>query len=199
MSLPIFTIQSFSQTALQPAGAVFAQRVESVSMARNFLAGITGVVGGRNTIMEKKMNDLTKGLMEELQLQVQNKYPNAVALVDVKLHFSDIGKDDSNMFLAGQASATALIKRNKQNTSQPLASAPIPSSQPLASAPIPSSQPFAAPAAAPAALQLSSQPAAPAAQFPPPNLSNAKIRPYQPLTGGKYKTKLGKSRKNRNT
>ena len=188
MSLPIFTIQSFSQTALQPAGAVFAQRVESVSMARNFLAGITGVVGGRNTIMEKKMNDLTKGLMEELQLQVQNKYPNAVALVDVKLHFSDIGKDDSNMFLAGQASATALIKRNKQNTSQPLASAPIPSSQP-----------FAAPAAAPAALQLSSQPAAPAAQFPPPNLSNAKIRPYQPLTGGKYKTKLGKSRKNRNT
>ena len=196
MSLPIFTIQSFSQTALQPAGAVFAQRVESVSMARNFLAGITGVVGGRNTIMEKKMNDLTKGLMEELQLQVQNKYPNAVALVDVKLHFSDIGKDDSNMFLAGQASATALIKRNKQNTSQPLASAPL--SAPL-SAPMPSSQPFAAPAAAPAALQLSSQPAAPAAQFPPPNLSNAKIRPYQPLTGGKYKTKLGKSRKNRNT
>ena len=133
-----------------------------------------------------------------MQLQVKTNYPNAVALVDVKLHFSNIGKDDSSIFLAGQASATALIKRNKLNTSQPLASAPL-------SAPMPSSQPFAAPvaaapvAAAPAALQLSSQPAAPAAQFPLPNLSNAKILPYQPLTGGKYKTKLGKSRKNRNT
>jgi len=52
--LPIFTIQTFNQNALQPAGAVFAQRVESISIARNFFAGVTGIVGGRSTMMEKK-------------------------------------------------------------------------------------------------------------------------------------------------
>jgi len=196
MSLPIFTIQSFNQAALQPAGAVFAQRVESVTLARSMLAGITGSSGGRNTMIEKKMNDLTKILMEELQLQVKTNYPNAVALVDVKLHFSDIGKDDSNVLLVGQASATALIKRNKINTSQPLAPAPM--SAPM-SAPLPSSQAAPLPALQPAA-QLAPQPSSqPAVQAPQPNLPNARNRAYQPLSGGKYKTKLGKSRKNRNT
>ena len=140
MPLPIFTIQTFNQNTLQPAGAVFAQRVEAVSVSRNFLAGITGSTGstgGRNTTMEKKMNDLTKALMEELQLQTRAAFPNAVALVDVKMHFSDIGKDESNMFLAGQASATALIKRNKpmgsSMASAPMASAPM---APMASGPM---------------------------------------------------------------
>ena len=134
MPLPIFTIQTFNQNALQPAGAVFAQRVEAVSIARNFLAGITGIIGGRNTAMEKKMNDLTKVLTEELQMQAMTAYPNAVALIDVKMIFSDIGKDDSNMFLAGQASATALIKRTKQPSAVsavvPFSAAPMPAEAP---------------------------------------------------------------------
>lgn len=116
MALPIFTIQSFDQYTLQPAGAVFAQRVEAVSVYRNILAGVGGIIGGRNKAMEKKMNDLTKVLIEEITMQAKAKYPNVVSLVDLKIHFSDIGKTDNNMFLAGQATATALVKRNKART-----------------------------------------------------------------------------------
>ena len=112
MALPIFTIQSFDQDTLQPAGAVFAQRVEGISIYRNILAGVGGIMGGRNKAMEKKMNDLTKVLIEEITTQAKAKYPSVVSLVDLKIHFSDIGKTDDNMFLAGQATATALVKRN---------------------------------------------------------------------------------------
>lgn len=114
MALPVYTIQSFNQATLKAAGAVFAQRVETISLLRNFMAGFGGIIGGRSTTMEKKMDDLTKVLLEEIQANAISKYPNAVALVDLKLHFSDIGKTEQNMFLAGQASATVLIQAQPQ-------------------------------------------------------------------------------------
>ena len=181
MRLPIFTIQTFNQTALQPAGAIFVQRVESISVARNFLAGITGVAGGRNTMMEKKMNDLTAALMEELDLQAKKMYPNAVALVNVSLHFSDIGKNDDNMFLAGQASATALIKRNKA-TSSAMPSA-MPSAAPSSAAPSSAAPSSAAPSSAlpSSAVPSSALPSAVPSAIPSQKPSNS-IVPVQPTS-----------------
>lgn len=195
--LPVFTIQTFNQSALQPAGAVFAQRVETISVGRSFFSGIGGVAGGRNTMMEKKMNDLTQALVQELDIQAKKMYPNAVALVNVQVHFSDIGKTDSNMFLAGQASATALIKRVKpvgqsmMPSSAPMASAPMAS--PLASAPM-ASAPMASARIAPA---ISSSPASSAAMaLSPQNVKNIVIP--KPISGGtKRKSFISKSRKNR--
>ena len=206
--LPVFTIQTFNQNALQPAGAVFAQRVESISIARNFFAGLGGVVGGRSTMMEKKMNDLTTALMEELDIQAKKLYPSAVALVNVNVHFSDICKSDSSMFLAGQASATALIKRVK-----PVGQSMVPSSQPPASAPLASAPLASAPlASAPlASAPLASAPlaSAPLASAPPmvsPVIpSSANSQPIQntklmgipkAISGGKSKRKsfISKSR-----
>jgi uncharacterized protein YbjQ (UPF0145 family) len=207
--LPVFTIQTFNQNALQPAGAVFAQRVESISIARNFFAGLGGVVGGRSTMMEKKMNDLTTVLMEELDIQAKKLYPNAVALVNVNVHFSDICKSDSSMFLAGQASATAIIKRVKAvgqsmvTSSQPVA--------PLVPAPAPAQMSAPAPAqmSAPASAQMSAPAPAPAPvpiQMPPLAIpSSANSQPIQntklmgipkAISGGKSKRKsfISKSR-----
>jgi len=201
MPLPIFTIQTFNQTTLQPAGAVFAHRVESVSIARNFFAGVTSSEGGRNTAIEKKMQDLTRVLMEELQLQSRTAYPNAVALVDVKMHFSDIGKDDSNIFLAGQASATALIKRNKLPTPVPT-NAPVVPLEPVASnAPLVPLAPVAS--NAPLAPVASNAPLVPLAPVGLRNNSRMTNRPVNYVSstnstkvGGK-KSFISKSRKNR--
>ena len=190
MPLPVFTIQTFNQNTLQPAGAVFAQRVEAVSIARNFLAGITGSTGGRNTAMEKKMNELTKGLMEELQSQTQVAYPSAVALVDVKIHFSDIGKDDSNMFLAGQASATALIKRIKVNSPAMTSQIAQPPAMPAMA------QPSAMPAMAQPPAMV--QPPAMAQPLAMPAKNNSRINNSgNPTKVGGKKSFISKSRKNR--
>ena len=182
--LPVFTVQTFNQNALQPAGAVFAQRVEAINISRSFVAGASGIVGGRSVMMEKKMNDLTRALMEELDLQTKKLYPNAVALINVTVHFSDLGKHDSNMFLAGQASATALIKRVKAvgQSMIPSSPAPLPSA-PLSSAPLSSAPVASAPvASAPVNSQV---------------LQDTKIMGIpKPISGGKSKRKsfISKSR-----
>ena len=188
--LPVFTIQTFNQTALQPAGAIFAQRVESISIARNFVAG---VAGGRSVMMEKKMNDLTRALMEELDLQAKKLYPNVVALINVQVHFSDIGKNDSNMFLTGQASATALIKRVKA-----VGQSMIPSSAPSPSAPL---APAPSPSAPLASAPLASAPlaSAPLASAPVNSQALQDVKPMgipKPISGGKSKRKsfISKSR-----
>ena len=192
--LPVFTIQTFNQSALQPAGAVFAQRVESISVARSFFTGIGGVAGGRSTMMEKKMNDLTQALMQELDIQAKKMYPSAVALVNVQVHFSDIGKTDSNMFLAGQASATAIIKRVK-----PVGQSMVPSSAPMASAPL-ASAPMASPiASAPMspAMPSSSSPAFSSAMALSPQNAKNIVIPKAISGGAKRKSFISKSRKNR--
>jgi uncharacterized protein YbjQ (UPF0145 family) len=194
--LPVFTIQTFNQNALQPAGAVFAQRVETISVGRSFFSG-TGSTG-RNTMMEKKMNDLTLALMQELDVQAKKMYPSAVALVNVQVHFSDIGKTDSNVFLTGQVSATALIKRVKpvgqSMVPSPMSSAPMasPMASPIASAPIAS--PMASPMAP--AMPSSSSPVSSAAMaLSPQNSKNLAIP--KPIGGAKRKSFISKSRKNR--
>ena len=216
MPLPIFTIQTFNQNTLQPAGAVFAQRVEMITAGRDFLGGITGSTGGRNTAIEKKMHDLTKSLVEELHLQANRAFPNAVALVDVKMHISN----DSPELLTGQASATALVKRNKLPTSQPSpvssgeVAAPMASPLPVAMAsPAPMASPLPAPMASPLPAPMAS-PLAFKNNTRNSRISNAPMNPMSanrsnrlnpgisansaiPMKIGGKKNFLSKSRKNR--
>jgi uncharacterized protein YbjQ (UPF0145 family) len=193
--LPVFTIQTFNQNSLQPAGAVFAQRVETISISRSLFAGVDGAVGGRSVVMEKKMNDLTRTLIEELDIQAKKTYPNAVALVNVQVHFSDIGKNDSNMFLAGQASATALIKRVKAVGQSMAPSEQLPPGMPLAMAP--AMPPAMAPAMSQPMAPAMSQPMAPAPLSPPVEQVNTKLMGIpRAISGGKSKRKsfISKSR-----
>jgi hypothetical protein len=155
-------------------------------------------------MMEKKMNELTIALTQELDLQAKKMYPNAVALVDVELHFSAIDKTDTNMFLAGQASATALIKRVKP-AGQSMANSPMasPVASPVAS---PMASPVASPMASPVASPMAS-PVAPAA--PPPSapaailssqLSSQNIKEIaipKAISGGKKKSFISKARTNK--
>lgn len=191
MPLPIITVQTFNQSNLRAAGAVFVQRVESVSFGRGVVSGITGLLGGRNELMEKKMNDLTQALLTELDTQAKKVYPSAIGLVDANIDFSTAGPD-SSMILIGQASATVLVKREK-----PLSIGP-PSSAPL----VMSSQP-----------PLQSMPPPPLQSMPPPQgdaqlllkgapLSSAPGDPLPVRGGAKKRTFLSKrlikaSRKNR--
>ena len=125
--------------------------------------------------MEKKMNDLTKALISEINSQAKATYPNAVALVDLNIQFSNIGKNGENILLAGQASATAIVKRKaavaapqpqpvavpQVAPSQPMA---MVASQPMAIAPPAPSQPIDMAMAAP--VPVASQPMAVAESQP---------------------------------
>jgi len=184
MPLPIITVQTFNQSSLRAAGSVFVQRVESVSIARGVLSGITGLVGGRNELMEKKMNDLTQSLLAELDTRAKKVYPNAIGLVDANIDFSAAGPD-SSMILIGQASATVLVKREK-----PLSIGPSSSPQPLVMSPQPPLLSMPPPQGDPQLLLKG------------PPLSSAPGDPQPLRGGGKKRTFLSRrlikaSRKNR--
>lgn len=190
--LPLITIQSFNQSALQAKCAIFVQRVEAVSIGRGFLAGITGMAGGRNELMEKKMNDITQGLLDDLDAKARKAHPNAAALVNANINLSTSG-EDASMMIIGQASATVLIQRSK-----PLVRPPLSPAQVLAgsSAPIGFSSP-------------PPPPVLPMASIPPPKNVQVPIKaeasspvPEDPMKGGKRRTFLTRrliksSRKNR--
>ena len=118
--LPIYNIQTYDQKKLLALPSVIVRRVESINLPRNILAGITGVTGGRNIEMEKKMNDMMVGLIDDLKkeaLRVNNK---VVALLGLDIQYSEIGKSSGNMFLSAQAIATPIIRRPvTQNTRPP--------------------------------------------------------------------------------
>ena len=149
MPLPLITVQTFNQSSLQAAGAVFVQRVESVSVSRGLLAGITGAPSGtgRNELMEKKMNDLTQVLLSELDIQAKKKYPAAVGLVNADIDFTISGQDAS-MMLIGKASATVLVKRTKPLVSSGTISEPAAMPRPM-SEPMPAAMPMPRPMSEP--------------------------------------------------
>lgn len=112
-ALPMFTISTFNQNKFQPAGAVFAQRVETVGGAPKgglFSSSSSKSEPGRNPAMEKNMDNLTRVLKEQLVINTLAVFPSAKALVDLKITFSNIGTNDT-IHLAGQATATALVNR----------------------------------------------------------------------------------------
>lgn len=110
-ALPMFTISTFNQNIFQPAGAVFAQRVETLGAApKGGLFSSSKVDLGRNPAMEKNMDNLTRVLKEQLVVNTLAVFPSAKALVDLKITFSNIGTNDT-IHLAGQATATALVNR----------------------------------------------------------------------------------------
>jgi hypothetical protein len=196
MSLPVFTTQTYNQTALQPVGAIFAQKVEPMP---------TGISGG--PAMEKKINEITINLMTELNTRTKNKYPNAVALVNTSVSFSDI----ATTFLIGQVSATALIKRVKPMgqsiTSGPLAPGPL-APGPLAPGPLAPGPlapgPLAPGPLAPGPLALPSRPVSEfgpsqalkplAPALPLPTRSSDVVIP-KPISGGFNKRQKKSTRK----
>jgi uncharacterized protein YbjQ (UPF0145 family) len=162
MPLPLITVQSFNQNTLQAAGAVFVHRVEAVSVSRGLLGGITGAAAGRNEAMEKKMNDLTQALLNDLDTQAKKMYPSAIGLVNADIDFTISGQDAS-MMLIGKASATVLIKRVKPLTMAPTAPAAplIESSAPIGFSSQPPLQPSKDPQLFLKGMPLSSDPQVP--------------------------------------
>lgn len=212
--LPIFTIQTFNQNALQAIGAVFAQQVEGVPIS---------ITPGRNPAMEQKIVDLTNALKYQLNTNTLSSYPKALALVDLKISFTEIGSSGQNILLLGQATATALTKKTSKAPSnrvnQGYASAamqvPMPlsqgsmanlfgSSSPLGQ--IPAADPFGslspmAPVAAPAPMAMAMAPPVPMpvqASEPIPNLgpiSNMSIPKNFQRGGTRNRRRANKSNK----
>ena len=202
--LPIYNIQVYDQKKLLALPSVIVRRVESINMPRNILAGITGVTGGRNVEMEKKMNDMMIGLIDDLKkeaLRVNNK---VVALLGLDIQYSEIGKSSGNMLLSAQAIATPIIRRPvTQNIRPPSLSESVASDSVPPVGPMPPPMPPVAPVAPPmppvAPVAPPMPPVAPVPPMPPgpsmPPFGSQPGNQISQMRGGSKKTRARRGRK----
>ena len=86
---------------------VIATHTEALSLARGFVAGITGLFGGQSDIMNKKVNDVTSQLLKKLQA----KLGPGEKIVGVRFEFAEFGREQSNSFLSGIATGTLVTPK----------------------------------------------------------------------------------------
>ena len=86
---------------------VIATHTEALSLARGFVAGITGIFGGQSDIMNKKVNDVTANLIKNLQAKIGP----GEKIVGVRFEFAEFGREQSNSFLSGIATGTLLTPK----------------------------------------------------------------------------------------
>ena len=86
---------------------VLETHTEALSLARGFVAGITGIFGGQSDIMNKKVNDVTSKLLQKLQA----KLGPGEKIVGVRFEFAEFGREQSNSFLSGIATGTLITPK----------------------------------------------------------------------------------------
>ena len=127
MSLKLFTTDNFDEKAYVPLGFVRGTMVHSVSILRDFVGNISGIFGGPNSAINKKIDDTHDEAIKELVKYTKTEYPSATAIGGINVSLTEM-RD----FIICVACGTAL----GPNTSSASASAPAPSSDVVKPKPI---------------------------------------------------------------
>lgn len=88
-------------------GLVFGEVVSGANFIRDFLAGITDIIGGRSGVYESKLNGARKEALAELSKEARKVGANAV--VGVSMEYQSMG-GDKGMFIV-VATGTAVVIR----------------------------------------------------------------------------------------
>ncbi|MFW9298044.1 YbjQ family protein [Glaesserella parasuis] len=88
-------------------GLVFGEVVSGANFIRDFLAGITDVIGGRSGAYESKLNSARKEALQELEKEAKKVGANAV--VGVSMEYQSMG-GDKGMFIV-VVTGTAVVIR----------------------------------------------------------------------------------------
>lgn len=88
-------------------GLVFGEVVSGANFIRDFLAGITDVIGGRSGAYESKLNSARKEALQELEKEAKKVGANAV--VGVSMEYQSMG-GDKGMFIVVATGTAAVIR-----------------------------------------------------------------------------------------
>lgn len=86
-------------------GLVFGEVVSGANIVRDFLAGVTDIIGGRSGAYESKLNSSRQNALKELENEAQKLGANAV--VGVSLDYQSMG-GNKGMFIV-VATGTAVV------------------------------------------------------------------------------------------
>lgn len=87
-------------------GLVFGEVVSGANFIRDFLAGITDVIGGRSGAYESKLNSARKEALQELEKEAKKVGANAV--VGVSMEYQSMGGDKGMFIVVATGSAVVI-------------------------------------------------------------------------------------------
>lgn len=126
----IITLNTLDDSKYKPLGLVRGTIVHSVSFFRDILGNLTGLLGGKNTAINKKIDDVYAEAITELEAYTKKTYPSATSIAGVEISLTEMRE-----FIICVATGTAVVEivtrpnpvqNQNQNQNQVLKSVPMP-------------------------------------------------------------------------
>jgi len=107
--MSLFTTTQYDASIWTPVKTIYATHTEAVSLFRGIVTGFTSIIGGRQDMLNKKMDDVTEELMKQMKKQIDSDG----CAVGLTIELTEFGRSEANVTISGLAMATLLKK--KQN------------------------------------------------------------------------------------
>jgi len=111
MSLKLFTTHNYDENVYAPLGFVRGTMVHSISILRDFVGNVTGIFGGVNTAINKKIDDTHDEAIQELIKYTTTKYPSATAIAGINISLTELRE-----FIICVACGTALAPKTSSSS-----------------------------------------------------------------------------------
>jgi uncharacterized protein YbjQ (UPF0145 family) len=111
MSLKLFTTSNYDEKAYTPLGFVRGTMVHAVSFFRDIVGNVTGIFGGANSAINKKIDDTHDEAIQALIKYTTDKYPSATAITGISISLTEMRE-----FIICVACGTALGPSTNTNT-----------------------------------------------------------------------------------
>lgn len=90
MSLKLFTTSNYDEKAYTPLGFVRGTMVHAVSFFRDIVGNVTGIFGGANSAINKKIDDTHDEAIQALIKYTIDKYPSANAITGISISLTEM-------------------------------------------------------------------------------------------------------------
>ena len=111
MSLKLFTTSNYDEKAYTPLGFVRGTMVHAVSFLRDIIGNVTGIFGGVNSAINKKIDDTHDEAIQALIKYTIDKYPSATAITGISISLTEMRE-----FIICVACGTALGPNTNTST-----------------------------------------------------------------------------------
>jgi uncharacterized protein YbjQ (UPF0145 family) len=101
----IITLNTLDDSKYKPLGLVRGTIVHSVSFFRDILGNLTGLLGGKNTAINKKIDDVYAEAITELEAYTKKTYPSATSIAGVEISLTEMRE-----FIICVATGTAVVE-----------------------------------------------------------------------------------------
>jgi uncharacterized protein YbjQ (UPF0145 family) len=105
--MSVFTTSQYDASIWAPVKTITATHTEAVSFIRGIATGFTSMFGGKQDMLNKKMDDVLSALMKKMKMQIETDQ----CVVGFSIELTEFGRSETNATISGLAMGTLLKKK----------------------------------------------------------------------------------------